>query len=99
MKTKTNPHATRNNSTRLTNGIAQRASIYFAALFCFALLSSVASAAISATTYPFTTSSGAVLEDLSSGATTIVSSGQDDSTSAIADMGFDFWFDGVRFSQ
>src|SRR2546430_10379871 len=49
MKTKTNPQPTRINSTRLTSGIAQRAPIYFAALFCSLLLGSVASAQVAVT--------------------------------------------------
>ena len=45
MKTKTN-HFT---STRLTSGARQRASIFIAALFCFALLSSFALAQLTGT--------------------------------------------------
>ena len=45
---------------------------------------------ISATTYPFVTSSGVALEDLSVGATTLVGADSDDGASAVTNIGFDF---------
>jgi hypothetical protein len=52
--------------------------------------------AIAATSYPFTSSAGAALEDMSTGTTVLVTADKDDFTSAVTPIGFDFWFDGVR---
>jgi hypothetical protein len=54
---------------------------------------------ISATTYPFSSSTGAALEDLSSGATQLLGANQDDAASSVATIGFDFWFVGTRYTQ
>src|SRR6185503_12152656 len=54
---------------------------------------------ISATTYPFSASTGAALEDLSSGATQLLGANQDDAASSVATIGFDFWFVGTRYTQ
>jgi hypothetical protein len=53
---------------------------------------------VTATTYPMT-NPAAVLEDMSSGTTQIIGPSTDDSNSVLANIGFDFWFDGVRFTQ
>jgi hypothetical protein len=53
---------------------------------------------ITATTYPMTLP-GAVLEDMSTGTTQLIGASSDDGNSAVANIGFDFWFDGVRASQ
>jgi hypothetical protein len=53
--------------------------------------------AVSATTYPLTTTTGVALED-TTGATQLVASGQDDTASAVFNMGMDFWFNGVRYT-
>ncbi|MFN4892397.1 MAG: PKD-like domain-containing protein [Bacteroidota bacterium] len=54
---------------------------------------------ISATTYPFTTTSGVALEDMSSGTTSLLGASIDDGASTVQNIGFDFWFVGVRYTQ
>lgn len=54
---------------------------------------------INASTYTFLPQSAVGLEDMSSGTTTLVAASQDDTASAVTNLGFDFWFDGVRYSQ
>ena len=54
---------------------------------------------ISASTYAFAALTGVSLEDMSSGTTQLVAASQDDTVSPVIDIGFDFWFDGVRHSQ
>jgi hypothetical protein len=54
---------------------------------------------ITAGTYGLATSTGLALVDMSSGTTTLVGAGSDDGNSVIANIGFDFWYDGVRFTQ
>ncbi|HRI65435.1 MAG TPA: hypothetical protein PK156_14405 [Polyangium sp.] len=51
---------------------------------------------INAGTYAFAASTGATLEDMSSGTTLIVVADVDDNASAVAPIGFDFWYDGTR---
>ena len=51
---------------------------------------------VSAATYPFTSATGATLEDMSSGTTMLLTPDGDDTISSIAPIGFDFWFDGAR---
>jgi len=58
----------------------------------------ISSEAISGTSYPFT-SGAAVLEDMSTGTTQLVAAGSDDGASPVTNIGFDFWYDGVRFTQ
>jgi hypothetical protein len=53
----------------------------------------------SAANYSFTTSTTGSLTDMSSGTTQLISSSQDDFVSAITNIGFDFWFQGVRYGQ
>ena len=53
---------------------------------------------ITATTYPMTLP-GAVLEDMSTGTTQLIGASSDDGNSAVANIGFEFWFDGVRATQ
>ncbi len=55
--------------------------------------------AITAVTYAFTASSGASLEDMSSGTTVLMNADADDFASAVTPIGFDFWYDGVRQTQ
>jgi hypothetical protein len=72
--------------------------IYFLLLLC--CLSTVVKAqTISAAKYPFTTTTGATLENLSTGATTIHSAGADDNASGVINIGFDFWYIGTRYTQ
>ena len=52
--------------------------------------------AITAVTYAFTSTTGIPLEDMSSGTTTMVAPNQQAVASPLFDIGFDFWFDGVR---
>ena len=54
---------------------------------------------ITATSYVFSSASGVALEDMSSGTTQIVAANLDDTASAVQNIGFDFWYDGVRFTQ
>jgi hypothetical protein len=54
---------------------------------------------ITASTYVFSSMGGVALEDMSSGTTQLVGPAVDDTASAVVDLGFDFWFDGVRASQ
>jgi hypothetical protein len=54
---------------------------------------------ITAGTYAFASSSGVPLEDMSTGATGLIGSDQDDAASPVTAIGFDFYFDGVRFTQ
>jgi hypothetical protein len=55
--------------------------------------------AVTAVTYPFTNTSAIALEDMSSGTTQLVAAGQDDTASAVTNIGFDYWYDGVRMTQ
>jgi hypothetical protein len=54
---------------------------------------------INAMSYAFSTQTEVVLEDMSSGTTQIIGPGTDDTNSILSNIGFDFWFDGVRFTQ
>jgi hypothetical protein len=53
---------------------------------------------ITATTYTFAASTD-TLEDMTTGTTTLVGANLDDNASAVTSIGFDFWYDGVRFTQ
>lgn len=53
---------------------------------------------ITSVTYPFTAGTAA-LEDMSSGTTNLVGASADDTASALTNIGFDFWMDGVRHTQ
>jgi hypothetical protein len=53
---------------------------------------------ITATTYAFAAGAD-TLEDMSSGTTNLVPAASDDGNSLTFNIGFDFWFDGVRFNQ
>lgn len=70
-------------------------------LFALAAASCVApaSAQITAATYPFSATSGVALEDMSTGTTTLVGADLEDSASAVANIGFDFYFIGTRQTQ
>src|SRR5260221_14595100 len=77
-----------------------RKVITLSAILIFIFSSKVFSQTISASTYPFTISSGVVLEDLSVGATQLVAPNVDDGAGVgLVNIGFDFWFVGVRYSQ
>jgi hypothetical protein len=54
---------------------------------------------ISAAKYPFSTTTGMSLEDMSSGTTSVMGGSQDDVASSVFNIGFDFWFVGVRYTQ
>ena len=54
---------------------------------------------VTATSYPFAASAGVPLEDMSSGTTQLVAASQDDTASAVTNIGFDYWYDGVRATQ
>ena len=49
--------------------------------------------------YTFSTAANASLTDMSSGTTTLVAAGADDTVSAVTNIGFDFFFNGTRYSQ
>ncbi len=53
---------------------------------------------LSAATYAFAPATAA-LEDMSTGTTQLVAPGLDDTASAVTNIGFDFWYDGVRYTQ
>lgn len=53
---------------------------------------------ITVTTYPMTVGTD-TLVDMSSGTTQIVGPGVDDTASAVTDIGFEFFYDGVRHTQ
>lgn len=55
--------------------------------------------AITATAYAFSNTSAIALEDMSSGTTQLVGPGTDDNNSSLVNIGFDYWYDGVRFTQ
>ena len=48
--------------------------------------------------YPFTSAAGVSLEDMS-GSTTLLGPSLDDTASAVNNIGFDYWLDGVRYTQ
>lgn len=54
---------------------------------------------ITATSYTFSTATGVTLEDMSSGTTQLTGTNNDDDNSTLTSIGFDFWFDGVRYTQ
>ncbi len=54
---------------------------------------------ITTTTYPFSSAAGVALEDMSAGTTQLVAANLDDTASAVTNIGFDYWYDGVRFTQ
>jgi len=53
---------------------------------------------ITSTTYAFAAGTAA-LEDMSSDTTLLVAAGLDDTASAVTNIGFDFYYDGVRYTQ
>lgn len=53
---------------------------------------------ISATTHPMTASTGVSLNEYTS-IETLISSGNDNTNSALANIGFDFWYNGTRYTQ
>ena len=53
---------------------------------------------VTATSYPFTATT-ATLEDMSTGTTQLVAASLDDNASAVTNLGFDYWYDGMRFTQ
>jgi hypothetical protein len=54
---------------------------------------------VTVTSYPFTSAAAIPLEDMSTGTTQLVAAAQDDTASAVTNIGFEFWFDGVRQTQ
>ena len=73
------------------------------AALCLAVVAALvgtgaAQAAITVTSYPFTSPAG-VLDDMSTGTTQLVAANLDDTASSVVSIGFDFWYDGVRFNQ
>ena len=59
-----------------------------------------AGAAINGTTYPSFVPTNVPLESMATGTTQLlVAANQDDTPSPVTNIGFDFWFDGVHYSQ
>jgi len=54
---------------------------------------------IASGTYAFAATTGAALEDMSSGTRLLLAADQDDAPSAVTPIGFDFFYDGVRQTQ
>jgi hypothetical protein len=54
---------------------------------------------VTVSSYPFTSATGVSLDDMSSGTTQLVAASQDDTASAVTNIGFDFWYDGTRAAQ
>ncbi|HEY6046486.1 MAG TPA: hypothetical protein VIU65_07780 [Pyrinomonadaceae bacterium] len=54
---------------------------------------------VTATSHPFSATTGIALEDMSTGTTQLVAANSDDGASAVTNIGFDYWYDGVRFTQ
>jgi hypothetical protein len=57
------------------------------------------SSLITAGTYVFSSQTGVALEDMSSGTTQLLGASLDDNASAVTTIPFDFFYDGVRFTQ
>lgn len=53
---------------------------------------------VTGTTYPATVASGVALESMT-GSTQLLGASQDDATSSVFNTGFEFWFDGIRYTQ
>ncbi len=67
---------------------------------CLALMLFVTTAAAQSTVnYTFTTNTAASLTDMSSGTTTLINADTDDGVSVISNIGFDYWFQSVRYTQ
>src|SRR5262249_46013833 len=54
---------------------------------------------ITSTSYQFFFGNNIALEDMSSGSTLLIGPNTDDNNSATVDIGFDFWYDGGRYTQ
>ncbi len=78
-----------------------RRSISSYLMIVFALLSVVLGQSVQAQSivnYAFTSSSSGTLEDLSSGATSIMTGNNDTAATSVQPIGFDFWFMGTKYS-
>src|SRR5689334_16498673 len=53
---------------------------------------------ITSSTYVFSSLTGVALEDMSSGTTQLLAASLDDNASSVTNIGFDFWYDGTRFT-
>jgi hypothetical protein len=76
-----------------------RSSLVVGVAAVLALAADANAQVISSGTYPFTSDSGVALESMASGTTLLVTPGVDDTASIVTDIGFDFWFNGTRFTQ
>src|SRR5262249_30554056 len=91
------PKAPRAESPRPSSALRRLpAHVAAAALLLGAWVGPAGSQTIDATTYPFTFAAGAALEDMSSGTTQLLGPDQDNVASAVAEIGFEFWFAGAR---
>jgi hypothetical protein len=68
-------------------------------LLALTVLFSVIARAQSAVNYNFTTTTTGSLTDMSSGTTQLLAANIDDTPSPLTNIGFDFFFQGVRYSQ
>jgi hypothetical protein len=82
-----------------TKSIFLRSAHLAIAAVSFALLPR-AEATINSSTYPAFVPTNVPLENMATGTTQLlVTANQDDTPSAVTNIGFDFWFDGVHYSQ
>ncbi len=81
---------------RLTSGLHVRAIVAFLVVLASAVS---ASTAIAAPNYPFSSASGVALEDMSSGTAQLLGPDLDDAASALANIGFEFLYADVVFTQ
>ena len=86
--------------SQIENGLSpKRATTLRFILFIFiSLICKSYSQVINSTTYPVTTTSGQSLNSFTS-LGTLLSTGKDDDNSVLTNIGFDFWFNGVRYRQ
>ncbi|HYO49174.1 MAG TPA: fibronectin type III domain-containing protein, partial [Chloroflexia bacterium] len=54
---------------------------------------------VTAATYPFAATTGVALENMATGTTQLLAASLDDTASLVTNIGFEYWFDGVRYTQ
>lgn len=73
--------------------------IYLFLLSAILFVGTASGQTVSATTYPYSSSSAVPLDDLSVGSTQLIAANTDDAASALTSIGFDYWYDGTRYTQ
>jgi len=73
--------------------------LFILAALLFAVVFSNTANSQSSANYTFATNTTGSLTDMSSGTTQIVAAAADDAASTIQNIGFEFWFMGVRYTQ